>query len=229
MWERIEGKRAVLFDLDDTLNDRKLSWRRFIALLTRESALLSDSSIEEAVALVIAADRDGYRAKDELFAELCRELPWKKTLDPSQLEIIWRKHFPRCTVERNGASRTLRVLRDRGFRLSIVSNGRVDMQLAKIEAMGISQLVDAMTISEAVGVKKPDPRIYIAAMESLGVTAAESIFVGDQPVLDVAAPRELGMKTVWLDTGRRWPAELEPADYVIRELEELLSIVLPPG
>jgi putative hydrolase of the HAD superfamily len=119
----------------------------------------------------------------------------------------------------------LTTLRKSGLRLGIVTNGRQDMQTAKIDSMKLESVVNCIVISGAVGVKKPDPRIYEIALASVGTIAAETLFVGDHPELDVRAPREAGMRTVWLDTGTAWPREICRADHEIKSLEELIRIV----
>jgi phosphoglycolate phosphatase-like HAD superfamily hydrolase len=54
--------RGVLFDLDDTLNDRKRSWMAFVRLLIDRNSLAACEA-ESAQAAIVAADRGGYRTK----------------------------------------------------------------------------------------------------------------------------------------------------------------------
>ncbi len=222
--------RAVLFDLDDTLTDRARSWLAFATVLADPATgRLRAVPAANICRKILAADRGGYRPKEELFAELCEKLPWKTRPTAAELEQFWREHFPRCNMPREGAIDLLRALRKSGRRLGIVTNGRLDMQSAKIEAMGLSQLVDTIIISQSIGVKKPDPRIYIAAMESLQVTPTETLFVGDNPELDVQGPARIGMLTAWLKLGRKWPAEIPPADRTIKFLDEVKLCLVAPA
>jgi putative hydrolase of the HAD superfamily len=61
----------------------------------------------------------------------------------------------------------------------------------------IARHVQSVVVSEAVGVKKPDRQIFEAAQERLGVSATQSIFIGDHPQNDIVGPQALGMKAIW--------------------------------
>lgn len=212
---------AVLFDLDETLIDRSASWRAFIGRLH----LAADADVAAVLAAIQVADEGGYRAKDELFATLARDLPLATPTDGVALEALWRREFPTCCVAREGAARVLETLRAGGVRLAIVSNGRADAQSAKLAALGFDRLVDAAVISGAVGVKKPDARIFELALAAIGATAARSIFVGDNPALDVVGPMAIGLRAAWLRLGRSWPSELSPPTWTIDALAEFLAFV----
>ena len=73
-------------------------------------------------------------------------------------------------------------------------------------------------ISEEVGIKKPDPRIFKIGLEKLNLLASEVIFIGDNPLLDVAGPAAVGIRAIWLNCDQRDP----PAN--ISCPEQILSI-----
>jgi putative hydrolase of the HAD superfamily len=121
---------------------------------------------------------------------------------------------------------TLQALRSRGLRLGIVSNAAylprlMEQQLA---ALGLADYFDAVTFSSEVGVRKPQPAIYAAALRKLGVDPSRTLFVGDRVREDVQGPQAMGMRAVLT---REWRQENDPgvADFVIQRLGELLAIV----
>ena len=218
--------RGVLFDLDDTLNDRTASWMAFVNFLAGPlSGYLQPCVTAAVLQTIVAADRGGYRAKEELFEELRTQLPWRSPLTVAEIEGIWRERFPKCVVARDSAIEVLHLLRKRGLRSAIVTNGRTQTQRAKIEQMGIVELVDAVVISEAIGVKKPDAKMFQTALQAIGVTAAEAIFVGDNPELDVQAPARVGMRTVWLENERIWPENIAEPDYRITSFSQFVAVL----
>ena len=79
-------------------------------------------------------------------------------------------------------------LRAAGIRLGIVSNsdGRVEQAL---EAAGLRDYFDVVVDSALVGVEKPDPAIFRAALDALGVAAGEALYVGDLYEVDVLGAR----------------------------------------
>lgn len=84
-------------------------------------------------------------------------------------------------------------LRARGLRLGVVSNsdGRVEQALV---AAGIRDCFDVVLDSALVGVEKPDPTIFRAALAALGVAASEALYVGDLYHVDVVGARAAGME-----------------------------------
>ena len=82
-----------------------------------------------------------------------------------------------------------------------------------------------MIVSESVGVKKPHPQIFEAALHALSGTSESTLFVGDSPELDIVGPAKLRMQTAWLTLGRDWPAEFNGPDYRLDSLQELRQVL----
>ena len=111
------------------------------------------------------------------------------------------------------------------YRLGVVSNfyGNLDTVCHNV---AILPLLDAVVDSEQVGCSKPDPRIFTAALETLGVAAADATFVGDSAARDMAGARALGMRHIWL-TGEPAPAAGPccPGDAMIHSLAEVEALL----
>jgi len=88
-------------------------------------------------------------------------------------------------------------LKDAGLKLGVVSNsdGRVEEAL---EAAGLRGYFDVVVDSALAGVEKPDPAIFLAALDVLGVPADEALYVGDLYEVDVLGARAAGMAAVLL-------------------------------
>jgi putative hydrolase of the HAD superfamily len=116
----------------------------------------------------------------------------------------------------------LKTLRERGKKLGLITNGPTEWQSRKIECMGLAPLFDAVVISEAEGVRKPDPRIFERALERCGVRADESMFVGDPPEIDIQGAVGAGLVPVW-KAAPYWQAP----DHILRidQLSELLLLL----
>jgi putative hydrolase of the HAD superfamily len=81
-----------------------------------------------------------------------------------------------------------------------------------------------VVVSAEVGVQKPDPRIFGAALTALRRTAEESLFVGDSIEVDVAGARAAGLRAVLLD---RAVTPVGSASERIFSLADLVALVLP--
>jgi putative hydrolase of the HAD superfamily len=86
-------------------------------------------------------------------------------------------------------------LRAGGARLAVVSNWDVSLHDV-LERTGLRPLVDAVVISAELGVAKPDPAIFRAALRRLGATADGAVHVGDSLEHDVAGARAAGLEAV---------------------------------
>jgi putative hydrolase of the HAD superfamily len=149
-------------------------------------------------------------------------LPWWKAPGADKLVEFWRGNFPQCNVERAGVTPTLRALHQHGLKLGVISNGSTDSQSTKLEVMRIRSLFSFVLISEEVGIKKPDARIFRMGLERLGMDASEAIFIGDNPVLDVVGPMAVGIRAIWLNCRGSEP----PAGAVCRERIESIDQVV---
>jgi putative hydrolase of the HAD superfamily len=118
----------------------------------------------------------------------------------------------------------LTELRTRGLQLGLITNNEADHQWAKIRAVGLDQLVDAVAISGEVGVAKPDRRIFDHACAQLGVSPAEALHVGDNFYADVRGAHGAGLRAVWLNRVGA-PDQPEPEHVAITALPELLALV----
>ena len=118
---------------------------------------------------------------------------------------------------------TVRWLRARGIKLALITNGAGEAQQRKIERFDLGVLFNAILVEGEMGFGKPDERIYRRALRDLEVNPEDAWMVGDHLEFDVAAPQQLGLFAVWIDTGGRGlpPDRQVRPDRVIRRLSEL--------
>jgi putative hydrolase of the HAD superfamily len=92
----------------------------------------------------------------------------------------------------------LDALHERGLKTGLVSNSMDPpwILLRDLEEQELAERLDATVFSSEIGVRKPRPEIFLAALERLGVSAESSLFVGDRLEADVRGARDVGMRTV---------------------------------
>lgn len=202
--------RAVVFDLDDTLADlsgaERLAWESVsgvieelvpgidIAAFRARYVAVADGHYERFVAGEI--DFRGYR-----YERLADALaPWRPLDDDLFLAYSVEK---RRIIEELwavvDAVPTLELLRARGLRIGVLTNGPSAMQRRKLEVIGLTGHVDAVAVSEEIGVGKPDPASYAYALDALGVEAGEAAMVGDSLVNDVEGALAAGLAAaIWV-------------------------------
>ncbi|MGD1052813.1 MAG: HAD family hydrolase [Candidatus Dormibacteria bacterium] len=207
-------------DLDNTLIDRAAGYRawaeHYVAALGRDP---------EEVEWLVAIDHDGMRAREPIFEEVRARWGLEETV--SDLIRRYRREYPRFVPAITPAvGARLAALRRGGWRVAVVTNGPPS-QRAKVEGCGLLPVVDAVVISDEVGVSKPDPHIFREAARIAGGDIERAWLVGDNPEADIAAAVEMGIPGIWLRRGRRW---VEPAwrpHAVAETIEEALELV--PG
>jgi putative hydrolase of the HAD superfamily len=204
---------AVVFDLDDTLHDaaglEAEMWSELCAAVHQELPAVDATAMrarwlaarETLYAGVLSGrlDIDGYRR-----AHLTDTLaPWgapsealvERTLALRHAQLD-RARFVEHAVE------LLADLRAAGVRTALLTNGPSWMQRHKVDVLELEPQLDAIAISEEIGVAKPDPAAFAAALELLGAAPRETVMVGDHVELDVRGALRAGLLgAVWIAAG----------------------------
>jgi putative hydrolase of the HAD superfamily len=104
-----------------------------------------------------------------------------------------------------GSGDGLRALADTGVRLGVISNAD-GMMASRLAGLGLCQVgpgegveVECVVDSGAVGIMKPDPRIFRAALDLLALDPEDVWYVGDMPAIDVVGARRAGIRPVLMD------------------------------
>jgi FMN phosphatase YigB (HAD superfamily) len=131
-----------------------------------------------------------------------------------------------------GAGRVVRELDRRGYKLALVADGLSGSYTNVLTQHGLYGLFDAFAISEEVGVDKPDPRMFVRALDQLQITKRDygrTVMVGNYLARDIKGANDVGMISVWLDWAPRRPKvptdESEVPHYTIKEPLDLLVVI----
>lgn len=120
------------------------------------------------------------------------------------------------------AADCLRSFRSAGFRVAIGTNMTADYQFAKLEALGLLQLIDLLVSSEEANAEKPDPRFFALCAKRARCAPAACVFVGDNLEGDALAAQRAGMQAVWLN---RFGAENCGGIRSVSSLHELALLI----
>ncbi len=223
---------AILFDVGGPL-DMEFAWE-----IAVDSAIAAACSLEgirvDEEALAAASRRAVEVFAPDAYAHMVETLCGG---DPQAIARVERRR--RDTLAsldafqlRPGIDGLLRRLAAQGLSLGIVSNqpaGAAD----RLRRVGIAECFQHLGLSGVVGVRKPNPAIFLGAAEALGVEPARCIMVGDRIDNDIAPAKALGMAAVRFRSGRharqqpRGPSEVPDADVVdVLELERAIEALL---
>lgn len=124
-------------------------------------------------------------------------------------------------VPMDGALETLDILRDRGYMLAVASNATPSYEKV-LSALGITERVDEVFLSDVVGYAKPDPRFFQFILEQMKVAPEETALVGNSYWHDVIGARRAGILPIYFDRRNILP----DADCVrIVHLQELPTLL----
>ncbi len=108
------------------------------------------------------------------------------------------------------------------YKLGIVSNFAIPECVFKLlKASKLDGLFDVVVVSGAVNKRKPSPEIFQSTLKLLGVSAAETVFVGDTIDADIEGAKAVGMKAVYIERRVQEASERFCPDQTIKSLSQL--------
>lgn len=237
--------RAVIFDMDDTLLDwsqRVGNWRsdapkrvhRIYAYLA--NAGYSLPSLDWFARIYIECVSDAWIGvgppdwvaphHGRVLMDVVEELGLDTSnIGQEELLQLYDWGVPQGVAPYPETVDTLRALRGVGLRLGLLTNASLPMRFRDVEldTFGLIDLLDVRVSAADVGRLKPHPDAFLYVLDRLGVSAEETVFVGDYPPADIVGAQGVGMRAVLRRQPERMLDHVEP-DAIIDSLEDLLPL-----
>jgi putative hydrolase of the HAD superfamily len=135
------------------------------------------------------------------------------------------QEFRNYTRIDENAAETLKKLYGK-YRLGLVSNFAIPECVQKLlQEHNLSNLFEVTIVSAAVNKRKPNPEIFLYALEKLRLKPAETVFVGDTVDADIIGPKQVGMKTIYIERRPQKELESNKPDQIIKTLKELPNAI----
>ncbi len=189
--------RAILFDFDDTLQDRDAAMSVFVQFwLQREFPTMTDADIAQNRDRIVKAGKHGFLPYSMMLREAEQMFP-ERQFDEADFLRLLGIVFPANTTLFPDAVQTLQNLREKGYRLGMLTNGFSAIQNRKVDVSGIRPLFDYILIAGDDGLQKPKAEAFRRAALRLGVHPADCVYVGDNPENDIQGAKNAGMQAVF--------------------------------
>lgn len=221
--------KAVLFDLDDTLVDRKGAYNLFHrAFYDHHDAINEVVPWPEAKEFFWTLSPDNTTDLRKAFTAIQDRWPGVDG-DPDSHFHSYFESMVANVKPLPGAIELADALNREGVPWGVVTNGG-EYQLRKVSAVGLDGRVPFVIATELHGASKPEPEPYLHALKLLNLEDADAenvLFVGDNPHTDIAGAHGVGMRTAWIHMDRSYPAAGRPPDMTIagvQELDEVLGL-----
>ena len=231
--------KAVFFDLDNTLCDSDTAWHiateETFQLLRKYKPDVSEKTITKAWATIHqklfqqlnAGKGSMAELRDSRFQHLFKELG----LSTGKIIEELNNFLSSCYLTSLRLYEDVSVLEAlHTYHVGIVTNGahdnHTDSQFSKVQHLGLSKRIQSLTISDKVGVRKPNIKVFTVACERAGVLPKEALFVGDSVANDIVGANRAGMTSVLIhrkSDGLIPEIGDERPNYVVSNLHDVLS------
>ncbi|MBF0508832.1 MAG: HAD family hydrolase [Deltaproteobacteria bacterium] len=169
----------------------------------------------------------------ELWREYLRRRPEAcRALDPEKLK--WMPWFlaemyrgiSRCRLQLYPEVKNVLGELSQRYKLAALSDAQSAWALPEMRAMGLAGYFQPIIVSGDYGYRKPDRRIFQAALDGLGALPENVLFVGNDMYHDIYGANRAGMKTVFFSSnqGRKKANGVEP-DYIIYQFAEVRQAI----
>ncbi len=180
---------AVGFDLDNTL---AVTNRPRDALLTEATEAVSAPSLSRDDYLDVHSRYLASESREPIFDDL---LPEESDTSSETLADAYRAAVLDALTPIDGVPNLLGTLR-RKYRVGLLTNGPVVAQRSKIDELDWETYFDTTIVTGELDAGKPDRRAFEALCDALDVAAEETVYIGDDPEMDIRGASEVGMATI---------------------------------
>lgn len=223
--------KAIFFDIDDTLYDSSLQ-----SDLARRNALraMIEAGLDIDEEAGIAALQNTVQKFGSNYEYHFNELLKKVGYDSNPRIIaagIVAYHTTKIAhlVPYPDTIPTLLKLRDWGYNLGVITDGRAVKQWEKLIRLGLQHFFDTVIISEEVKSQKPYTAIFKQALKQVKCSAKDALMVGDRIDKDISGAKKAGIATVQILRGKyinQCPKDsYEEPDYVIQNLKDIFYVL----
>ena len=218
--------KAVLFDFDETLQDRTAAFEKYMDLFLDE--FYPDISLQEKNRRkedMVSTGNGGYVDREEWYQSLIDKWHWSDAQSKTVLANHYDNRFGDCCVIFKNTVPLLKELKERGLIVGIITNGPSYLQNHKLDQSGLRKYCDITVVSGDVGVHKPDPALFKYTADKLGLKTEECVYVGDHPINDIQGALDSGMNAIRMNWGWFKDKDLRKDIPVITDIIDVLKYI----
>jgi putative hydrolase of the HAD superfamily len=133
------------------------------------------------------------------------------------------------SLELNPCARQMLVRLSKQYKLGLISNFTyAPVIYAALRRLGVNKFFSSVLVSEDVGWRKPNRKIFQEALRRLGVKTEETVYVGDSPAEDIGGGAAAGMRTIFVPSQfytleNLHESHIKP-DFIVNDICELCRI-----
>lgn len=218
--------KAVLFDFDETLQDRTLAFEGYMkAMLDKYLPNISEEQRKMYMDDMVVTGNGGYVDRIKWYQGLKEKWQWADAPSAEELANHYDTTFGYHNVIFPNSIPLLKELKARGYITGVITNGPSILQNCKMDNSGLRPYCDIVVVSGDVGVHKPDPELFKYTAKKLGLDTSECVYVGDHPINDIKGALDSGMKAIRMNFGWFENQDLRPDVPVITDIIDVLKYI----
>jgi putative hydrolase of the HAD superfamily len=202
--EEICSYRGLLVDIDDTLYSYEQAHLHGLALIYQKLRTLLNDIDEEDFGILYrkhrnrvakfhaggSVTRSRFLALNTLLEEQGVAEPYVHAL---MAENCYWQGLIASMVPYDNIINLLRRAKFKGSKICIVTDMQSVIQVKKLQKLNLTSVVDLIVTSEEIGIEKPDPKIFLAALEKISLNRTECIMLGDNIEKDIQGANKIGI------------------------------------
>lgn len=218
--------KAVLFDFDETLQDRTLAFEGYMdAMLKKYFPDIDEKTAREYKDDMVKTGNGGYVVRVDWYQALLDKWGYADKLSANELAEHYDTTFGDHNVIFEHTVPLLKELKKRGLLVGVITNGPSYLQNHKMDESGLREYCDIVVVSGDLGVHKPDKRIFEFTAERLGLKCDECVYVGDHPINDIQGALSSGMSAIRMNWGWFKDRDLRNDVPVIDDIIDVLKYI----
>lgn len=217
-------KKAVFFDLDNTLYDYSSYYSEVLKELARYLSERYNASPEKVHSVGMELLREKTSRYPLFFNKLL------ESFDIPQYEVSTCLELFNCFSGRiypyEDVIPTLEKLKNRGYILGLITDGNPKRQKRKVKLLGLEDYFDIIVFTHDLNSPKPSRTPYEYALKKADISPELAYYVGDDPNVDFKGAKEAGMSTIRILSGEfKVIPKSKYVDYEINSLNEIFKII----
>jgi len=227
--------KSVFFDLDNTLIDHTgAEERAFLHCYDHCGLNAGRHEVNELLTIYRTINNELWAAyrRGEVTTDVVRRERFRRILDiqfdghdatqsPDEVSETYLHAYDTASVPLEGAVDAISLTKRHSGFLGVITNGFPRQVTRKLEHQGWTATFDVITISSLIGVAKPHPDVFKAALATREHHPSHAVYIGDNYEADVLGASKAQWKTVYLRSAHDHPERESDADMVIDSLCDL--------
>jgi len=148
------------------------------------------------------------------------KLPFEPEMLTAITELYWNATYRNLRLFQ-GVKEAMKTIKKSGLLIGVATNLVADVQIKKLEKLGVEDYIDFVVTSQEAGKEKPHPAMFLLALKKAGCLPEEAVMIGDSLEQDIEGANHIGMTSVHISV----EGKKGKADFVVKKFGDILGVL----